>query len=197
MDLSNTLALMLGVAWASGVRLYATVLVLGLAGQAGIIALPAPLQVLSEPWVIATAAVLCVIELLADKVPGFDTLWDALHTFIRIPAGALLAFAAAAPVDPVWQAVALLLGGSVAAASHGTKMATRALINTSPEPFSNWAASGTEDVGVLVGLYLAFSHPWLFLALLAGFIVLVLWLLPKIWRALKAVARRIGGLTRA
>lgn len=191
----NILALALGAAWASGINLYAAVLLLGGLGTAGAVDLPADLQILSHPAVLAAAAGLYLVEFVADKVPGIDSAWDGLHSFIRIPAGALLAAGAVAPYGQEYEVVlALLAGGAVAAASHATKAGSRVAINTSPEPFSNWIVSLLEDFLVIGGLILALFKPVWFLVLLGMFILMVLWLLPKLWRALR---RLFGGLRRA
>lgn len=187
MDVLTATAMAAGLGWASGVRLYAALFFLGLLQHAGIYALPANLQVLAHPTVMAVSGFLFFVEFFADKIPGFDSLWDALHTFIRIPAGAVLAAAAVASGDPTLGIAAGLLGGVIAAGTHLTKAGSRALINTSPEPFSNWTASFSEDTLVLAGLWTALKYPLLFLVLLAIFILLVLWLLPKLWRGLKRV----------
>ena len=133
------------------------------------------------------------MEFLVDKVPGIDSVWDALHTFIRIPAGALLAAGAVAHISPEWAFIAALLGGTLTGGTHLTKAGSRALINTSPEPFSNWAASFGEDFLVAGGLWAALFAPVLFLVALALFIVLVIWLLPKLWRGVKMVSRFLRG----
>lgn len=142
---------------------------------------------LAHPWVLGISGLLFVTEFFADKIPAVDTLWDAVHTFIRIPGGALLAAAAVAGGDPGLALAAGLLGGTVAAGAHLTKAGSRALINTSPEPFSNWAASFTEDAVSLGALWMALLHPLLFLGLLALFVLVALWLLPKLWRGLRRV----------
>ena len=183
----NTLALTMGAAWASGINLYAAVLVLGLLGVTENIVLPAGLQVLMNPLVIGAAGVMYVVEFFADKVPGVDTGWDTLHTFIRIPAGALLAAGAVGDVNPAIAVAAGIMGGGLAAASHATKAGTRVLINTSPEPFTNWTASVLEDVAVVAGLWTALHYPWVFIALLIVLILLMIWLLPKLWRGIKKV----------
>ncbi|MBK1722460.1 DUF4126 domain-containing protein [Thiocystis violacea] len=188
-DLTQTLALSLGAGWASGINLYAAILVIGLLGLTGTMALPPGLEILSDPLVIMAAGVMYLVEFVADKVPGVDTAWDTLHTFIRIPAGALLAAGAVGDAGPGVDLAAALLGGGLAAASHAAKSGTRVLINTSPEPFSNWAASVTEDVGVVGGLLIAVNHPAVFLGLLALFLLLLVWLLPKVWRGIKRVFR--------
>lgn len=171
-----------GLAWASGLRLYLTVLIAGVFARAGFIHLPDTLAVLTSPWVIGSAAVLAVAEFLADKVPAFDSLWDAVHTFIRIPAGAVLAAASLGRADPALLVVAGLAGGTLAGSAHIAKAGTRALINLSPEPISNWIASTTEDGLTVGGLVLAFFVPLLFLALMIGFLAFSAWALPRLWR---------------
>ncbi|WP_438952022.1 DUF4126 domain-containing protein [Porticoccus sp.] len=191
-ELISVIALTAGVGWASGINLYALVLVLGIAGATGNIQLPAELIVVQSPMVIMAAGVMYLIEFVADKVPGVDTGWDTLHTFIRIPAGAMLAAGALGDVTPALEIAAGLMGGTLAGASHLTKASTRALINTSPEPVSNWTASVSEDLLVLGGLWTMFNHPLLFLCLMVLFIALVIWLLPKLWRLIKKIFRKIG-----
>jgi len=194
MDITQTIALTLGVAWASGINLYAAILVLGYFGTTGSIELPPDLQILTEPLVMLAAGLMYCVEFFADKVPGVDTGWDGLHTFIRIPAGAILAAGAFGEVGAGAQLAAGLVGGSLAAGSHATKAGSRVLINTSPEPFSNWFVSVGEDVAVVAGLWTALNHPVLFIALLAAFILLLIWLLPRIWRGIKKVFAFIGRL---
>jgi hypothetical protein len=183
----KTLSLAMGAGWASGINLYAAILVLGLLGTTGNIVLPAGLQVLMNPLVLGAAGVMYLVEFFADKVPGVDTGWDTLHTFIRIPAGALLAAGAVGDVNPAIAVAAGIMGGGLAAASHATKAGTRVLINTSPEPFSNWTASVAEDVAVVGGLWTALHYPWVFIAFIIIFVLLMIWLLPKIWRGIKKV----------
>ncbi len=190
--LIHTVALTLGVAWASGINLYAAVAVLGLAGNAGYVQLPDTLTIVEDPLVILAACFMYCVEFFADKIPGVDSTWDALHTFIRIPAGAMLAAGAVGNVDPALAVAAGLVGGSLTAATHATKTGTRMLINTSPEPFSNWFASITEDLAVFAGLWAALAHPVIFLILLFVFLLALCWLLPKVWRGLKAVFRKIA-----
>lgn len=194
METVEAIALMLGASWASGINLYAAILALGWLGSTGQADLPPQLEVLSNPMVMVAAGFMYCVEFFADKTPGVDTAWDTLHTFIRIPAGAIMAAAVAEGMDVGQGAelAALILGGSLAATSHATKAGTRLLINTSPEPFSNWAASITEDIAVVGAMWAALNHPILLLIALAAFIALVIWLLPKIWRALKRIARAIG-----
>jgi len=186
-------ALSAGLAWASGIRLYLVLFLAGLLGRVGYLDLPESLTVLSHPLVLGVSGVMLVVEFVADKVPAFDSAWDAAHTFIRIPAGALLAAAALGTADPAWVAAAAILGGSVAAGTHLTKASGRALINTSPEPVSNWVASATEDLLVPLGLFAAIKAPIVFLSALAVFAVLALWLMPKLWRGVRGVLARISG----
>ena len=190
----NIIALTMGVAWASGINLYATILTLGVLNITGHMVLPPDLQILSDPLVLAAAGLMFMVEFVADKMPGVDTGWDSIHTFIRIPAGALLAAGAVGQIDPAVSLAAAIIGGAVAAGVHATKAGTRVLINASPEPFTNWAMSIFEDVLVVGGLWTALQNPWLFLALLALFVLLMIWLLPKIWRGIKGVFGFIGRL---
>ena len=189
----TTLALTMGVGWASGINLYAAVCVLGIAGATGNLTLPDELLMLQDPMVVAAAGLMYFVEFFADKTPGVDSGWDAIHTFIRIPAGAMLAAGAVGDVTPALEVAAGLLGGGMAGASHFSKASTRLLINTSPEPLSNWGASIAEDVMVVAGLWAMLNHPLIFLCLMVVFLALVIWLLPKIWRAIKAVFRKIRG----
>jgi hypothetical protein len=182
----------MGISWASGINLYAALLVLGLGGASGNIDLPPDLQTLQDPLVIMAAGAMYAVEFFADKTPGVDSGWDTLHTFIRIPAGAMLAAGAVGDASASLEIAAGIMGGGMAATSHATKAGTRLLINTSPEPVTNWIASFSEDAMVLAGLWAALNHPLLFLGLLLVFIVLVIWLLPKIIRAIKLMARKIG-----
>jgi hypothetical protein len=181
----EALSLAMGTAWASGINLYATVAALGIAGRAEMIKLPPDLQVLMHPAVIAVACIMYVIEFFADKVPYVDSGWDVLHTFIRVPAGAILAARSLGDMNPALELVALLGGGAIALAAHGTKATTRLAINASPEPFSNWFASVTEDLAVLGGIWLIFNHPVLMLILVLSFLALVAWLAPKLFRLAK------------
>ena len=190
----HIIALSMGAAWASGINLYAAILTLGFLGATGQMALPADLQILSTPIVMIAAAVMFCIEFFADKVPGMDTGWDAIHSFIRIPGGALLAAGAVGDVHPAVMLAAGILGGGLAAGTHAAKAGSRVLINTSPEPFTNWIASLGEDVTVIAGVWAALVHPWFFLACLSVFIVLLIWLLPKLWRGIKAVFAKLASL---
>jgi len=175
-------ALAAAVAWGAGLRLYAVVLILGLAGRFGGFDLPASLEVLAHPLVIGISGLLTLIEFVGDKIPWLDSVSDSIHTFIRIPAGAALAAAFFGDSSGAIQAAAALMGGSFAAGSHLAKSGTRALINTSPEPVSNIAASFGEEALLGSGLWLAFTHPLAFLIALALFMILTLWMLRRLWR---------------
>jgi len=189
MDTLQSVALAAGLAWGSGIRLYAVLFIAGLMARLGYVELPPGLGLLTHPAVLGASGFMFSIEFFADKVPGLDSLWDAAHTFVRIPAGALLAALALADQDPALVLAAAILGGTLASAVHLTKTGSRALINTSPEPFSNWTASFGEEALLLGGLWAAFTHPLVFLAGLAIFLLVALWLLPKIWRGLRVVWR--------
>jgi hypothetical protein len=189
LDLAALLALAAGLGWASGLRLYTTLFVVGLAGRMGWIVLPDGLRLLEHPWVLGAAGFMLFVEFFADKIPLLDSVWDTVHTFIRIPAGAALAAMVFGGQGIEWQTAMALLGGTLAAGTHLSKAGARAMINTSPEPFSNIAASFGEDMVVLSGIWLMFAHPWLMLALLMGMVVLIVWLLPKIWRGVAGLLR--------
>ncbi len=194
MDITQTIALTMGVAWASGINLYAAILMLGYLGTTGNIDLPPDLQILTDPMVMLAAGLMYCVEFFADKVPGVDTGWDGISTFIRIPAGAVLAAGAIGDVGAAAQLAAGIAGGALATGSHITKAGTRILINTSPEPFTNWFASVGEDVAVIAGLWVALYNPVLFIVLQVLFILLMIWLLPKLWRGIKRVFGFIGRL---
>jgi hypothetical protein len=191
MDMIQSVALAAGLAWGSGIRLYAVLFLAGLMARLGYVELPPDLALLTHAAVLVASGSMVLIEFFADKVPGLDTLWDAAHTFIRIPAGALLAALALADQDPALILAAAILGGTLTSAVHLAKAGSRALINTSPEPFSNWTASFGEEALLLGGLWTAFAHPLVFLAGLALFLLAALWLLPKIWRGLRVVWVRL------
>jgi hypothetical protein len=194
MDVVNTISLTMGAAWASGINLYATLFVLGYLNLTGNINLPPDLQVLSNPLILGAAALMYCAEFFADKIPGVDSAWDTLHTFIRIPAGAILASQAVGDVNPAVGLGAVIVGGSLAATTHALKAGSRVLINTSPEPFTNWGASLSEDIMVIGGLWTALHYPWVFLLALMLFIVLMIWVLPKLWGAILRVFSAIGRL---
>jgi hypothetical protein len=194
-DTAQLVALAAVLGFASGIRLYAVLLVVGLVGHAGWVELPGGLQVLQHPWVLGAAGLMFAVEFFADKLPAVDSLWDALHTFIRIPAGAALAagvfgFGAG---DPVWTTMAALLGGSLAATSHLTKTGTRAAVNTSPEPFSNLLVSTAEDVLVGGLLALVLAYPLVAFGIVLLLVLVALWLLPKLLRFVARVLRRLLG----
>lgn len=192
MDLAQVIALSMGVAWASGINMYAAIAMLGILGASGHMVLPPGLEPLADPIVIMAAGFMYCVEFFADKVPGVDNGWDTLHTFLRVPAGAVLAATAVGDVSMAAQVAAAIVGGTLAGATHATKAGSRVLINTSPEPFSNWTVSVAEDLAVFGGLWTALHYPAAFLVALAVFIVLIAWLLPRIWRGVRAVFRRIG-----
>jgi hypothetical protein len=190
------LAVALGAGWASGLNTYAAVLVLGAAQRFGLVSLPHSLEVVASPWVMGVAALLFALNFFADKIPYVDSINDVLQTFVRIPAGFLLAYGAAGGLSPEVAVIAGLLGGTLAAGTHIAKTGSRALINTSPEPFSNITASLAEDITVIDGLALAIAHPIVFLCLLAAFVALLIWLLPKLVRLALIPIRRVAGSRR-
>lgn len=192
LDLPQLLALSAAIGWASGLRLYLVVLLTGLAGYLGWVPLPGGLQLLAHPVVIAASGFMVFIEFFADKIPGLDSLWDMVHTVIRIPAGAALAASVFGADHAVMAIVAALLGGSFAATAHAAKATTRAAINTSPEPFSNVGASLVEDSVVPAGLWLAVAHPFVFLLLFVVLLALSVWLIRKSWRFLRALIGRMA-----
>jgi hypothetical protein len=189
MDALQTVSMAAGLSWASGFRIYLVLLVVGLLGQYGYITLPASLQLLANPWVIAASGFMCFMEFFADKIPGLDTLWDTVHTFIRIPGGAALAagVVSSSSDNAAFTLAAAILGGTLATGSHFTKAGTRAIINTSPEPITNWTASFSEDAIVLAGLWATFTYPVVFLSALAVFCLAMIWLIPKLWRGIRKV----------
>ena len=199
MEPIQIISLTLGAAWASGINLYAAVLVLGYLGLSGDLTLPPGLELLSNPLVLGAAGLMYAVEFFADKVPGVDSGWDLIHTFVRIPAGAALAAGMSQGLDLSQGAefAAMLVGGGVSAATHTAKAGSRAVINASPEPVSNWSASIAEDLAVVGGLWASLHYPWLFVAGLVLFLLLLVWLLPKIWRTLKRAFRAVGGLFRS
>lgn len=193
-QISQTIALSMGAAWGSGINLYATLLMIGYLAHTGNIDLPPDLMIVADPLVMTAAGLMYAVEFFADKMPGVDTGWDTIHTFIRIPAGAMLAAGAIGDIGVSAEIAAAIVGGSLAAATHATKAGSRVLINTSPEPFSNWAASIGEDIAVFAGVWAAVQHPSLFILGLIVFILLMVWLLPKLWRGIKRVFKFIGRL---
>lgn len=195
-EVVTIIALTLGVGWASGVNLYAAVLMLGLLGATGGMTLPPDLQMLTNPLVIGAAGLMYFTEFFADKVPGVDTGWDAMHTFIRIPAGALLAAGAVGEVSPALELAAGLLGGGMAFGAHAAKSGSRIMINTSPEPVTNWSISLAEDAAVFAGIWAMVYHPWIMLGISLLLIVLMIWLLPKLLRVIVRLFRGIAARLR-
>jgi len=187
------IAITMGVGWASGINLYATILTLGVLSSTGYISLPGELAILADPMVMLAAGLMYMIEFTTDKIPGVDSVWDSIHTFIRIPAGAVLAATAVGDLSASMEVAAALVGGGLAATTHATKAGSRILINTSPEPFSNWIASVTEDLMVIGGIWMALQNPVLFVVLLVVFLVILAWLLPKICAGIKMLFKSIKG----
>lgn len=197
-DTLQLVALAAAVGWASGLRLYAVLFIVGGVGYLGWMDLPSGLAVLAHPLVLAASGFMCVVEFVADKIPGVDSVWDVVQTFIRIPAGAALAASVFGDSSTATMLAAAILGGSLAAGSHLAKSGSRAVINTSPEPFSNWTASFGEEFAVGTVLWLAFAHPLVALVVVAVLVLLMLWLIPKLWRMLRVIVHRvIGWLDRA
>jgi sensor histidine kinase YesM len=190
-DLMQTIALTMGSAWASGINLYATILVLSYGAYSGHIALPESMMFLADPMIIGVAAFMYFVEFIADKTPVIDSGWDSIHTFVRIPAGAFLAASAIGETSMAMEFAAALAGGAMATATHATKASARVMINASPEPFTNWGASIGEDVVVVAGLFTALNHPTIFVIALVLFVLLIIWLLPKLIKGLKAIIIRI------
>jgi hypothetical protein len=193
LDTWQLIALAAAVGWASGIRLYAVLFIVGGLGYLHWVELPGGLAALAHPWVLAASGFMFCVEFFVDKVPGVDTLWDTVHTFIRIPAGAALAASVFGDSSAAATLAAAILGGSLAAGSHLAKAGGRAVINTSPEPFSNWAASFGEDVAVGTLLWLAFAHPIAALVVLAVLVAITIWLIPKLWRFIRALLRKVTG----
>jgi len=196
MEWFSTLSLALGSAWTSGINLYATVTVLGLLQKFGFAKLPGGLDVLDNWWIIGVAAFLYAVEFFADKVPYVDSIWDVLHTFILVPAGVIVAYAATNKLDPSIYVTAALLGGGLAFSSHGTKAAIRGVANLSPEPISNWVLSVTEDVIAFVGILLAVFAPVAISIVLAIFVIFFLWFFPKVVRAVRRLFSAVAALFR-
>lgn len=192
-DTWQLVALAAAVGWASGLRLYAVLFIVGGVGYLGLVDLPAGLHVLAHPLVLAASGFMCCVEFFADKIPGVDSAWDVVQTFVRIPAGAALAASVFGDSSAAWMLAAAILGGTLAAGSHAAKAGGRALINTSPEPFSNWTASFGEELAVGTVLWLAFAHPIVALVVIALLVAGMIWLLPKLWRALRAIVSRVAG----
>jgi len=196
MEWFSTLSLALGTAWTSGINLYATVTALGLLQKLGATKLPGGLEVLDNWWIIGIAGGLYLVEFFADKIPYVDSVWDVVHTFIRIPAGAVVAYAATTDMDPTYSVVATMLGGGLAFASHGTKAAARVGANFSPEPVSNWALSLVEDVIAFAGTFLAVFAPVIIAGVLLIFLVFFVWFFPKVFRAVRRLFAAVAAFFR-
>ncbi len=193
-DWIATIGTAMGSAWLSGINLYATVVTLGILDRFKLVKLPGGLDMLGEWWVIGLAGGMYVIEFIADKIPAIDSAWDAVHTFIRVPAGAILAASAFAEFDPAVRIVALIVGGGIALSSHGTKAATRLTANTSPEPVSNFALSIGEDILTFGSAVLMAFYPIVMLVIVIIFLIITFWLVPKILRALRRMLIRLRSL---
>jgi len=193
-DTLQLVALAATVGWASGLRLYAVLFILGGLGYLHWIDLPAGLAALAHPLVLAASGFMCFVEFFADKIPGVDSMWDLVQTFIRIPAGAALAASVFGDSSAATMLAAAIVGGTLAAGSHLAKSGSRAIINTSPEPFSNWAASFGEDLAVGVVLWLAWSYPIVALAVLAVAVLFMLWLLPRVFRLIRRFLDRLAAM---
>ena len=196
MEWFSTLTLALGSAWTAGINLYATVSVLGLLQKFGLAKLPGGLDVLDNWWIIGVAGGLYLVEFFADKVPYVDSVWDVVHTFIRVPAGAIVAYGATADLDPSVYIPAVLIGGGLAFSSHGTKAALRAGANLSPEPVSNSLLSLGEDAIAFVGVLLAVFAPIAIAIVLVVFLIFFIWFLPKVLRAVAKIWRATRALFR-
>jgi hypothetical protein len=196
LDTLQLIALATALGWASGVRLYAVLFIVGAVGYAGWFEIPEHLRVLSHPLVLCASGFMVAMEFFADKIPGFDSVWDLMHTFIRIPAGAALAASVFGNSPPAWMLASAILGGTLAAGSHFTKAGARLAINTSPEPVSNWVASFGEDFAVGALLYLALAHPVTLLVVVAALVLVSLWLLPRLWRLIRGASSRVCGVLR-
>jgi hypothetical protein len=195
MNLISTIALAMGAAWTSGINLYASVATLGLLSRFAGLQLPGDLDVVTNWWVIGIASALYCVEFFADKVPWIDSTWDLIHTFIRVPAGAVLAAAAFGDFDRSIQAIAVLLGGGLALSSHGTKAATRAILNTSPEPVSNVVASVLEDILAVFSITAAIFLPYVLFGIVAVGLLITYLVLPKILRFFQKVGRSVRRLS--
>jgi len=193
MNLISTIAIAMGSAWVSGINLYACVATLGLLSRFAHLRLPGELEVVTNGWVIGVAIALYVIEFVADKIPWVDSTWDVIHTFIRIPAGAVLAAAAFGDFDRSIQVIALLLGGGLALSSHGTKAATRAVLNTLPEPVTNAVVSVGEDVLAILSVVAAVFFPVVLFVIVAAGLVVSIYLFNRVLRFFRSVTRKIRG----
>jgi hypothetical protein len=192
-DTWQLVALAASIGWASGLRLYAVLFIVGGLGYLGWVDLPGGLRVLAHPYVLGASGFMCFVEFFADKIPGVDSLWDLVHTLVRIPAGAALAASVFGDAPGPAMIAAAILGGTLAAGSHFAKAGSRAVINTSPEPFSNWAASFGEELAVGSVLWLAFAHPLAALVVVLLATAFAIWLIPRVWRMIRRIFDRILG----
>ena len=192
-DTWQLVALAASIGWASGLRLYAVLFIVGGLGYLGWVDLPGGLRVLAHPYVLGASGFMCFVEFFADKIPGVDSLWDVVHTLVRIPAGAALAASVFGDAPGPAMIAAAILGGTLAAGSHFAKAGSRAVINTSPEPFSNWAASFGEELAVGSVLWLAFAHPLAALVVVLLATAFAIWLIPRVWRTIRRIVDRILG----
>lgn len=196
MEWFSTISLALGTAWTTGINLYATVAVLGLLQKFGAAKLPGGLDVLDNWWIIGVAGGLYLVEFFADKIPYVDSVWDVIHTFIRVPAGAIVAYAATNQMEPSVYVIATLAGGSLALTSHGTKSALRVGANLSPEPVTNWTLSIAEDFIAFIGTALAVFAPAAIAVVLLVFLIGFFWFAPKVFRAISRLFNAVGGFFR-
>jgi len=185
METLANLGILIGSSWTSGINLYLTTALLGIAHRIGWITLPGSMDVISNPLIIGVALCLYLVEFVADKIPYVDSAWDAVHTFIRPTGGATLAYLASSQTDPVIQTVLTMVGGAIAMDSHLTKAGTRVAINASPEPITNSVVSITEDLLVLGVIWMVFSHPLVITTLVLLFVLFSIWFLPKMFRLIK------------
>ncbi len=190
-DTWQLIALAASIGWASGLRLYAVLFIVGGVGFLGWVDLPGGLAILSHPYVLAASGFMCFVEFFADKIPAVDSMWDLVHTLVRIPAGAALAASVFGDSSSAAMMAAAILGGSLAAGSHFAKAGGRAVINTSPEPFSNWAASFGEELAVGTVLWLAFTHPLVAIVVVALLTAVMIWLIPRLWRTIRRIVDRL------
>jgi hypothetical protein len=193
LDTLQLVALAAALGWASGLRLYAVLFITGGLGYLGLVDLPSGLKILAHPYVLFASGFMCAVEFFADKIPGVDSLWDLVHTLVRIPAGAALAASVFGDSSSAAMLAAAIIGGSLAAGTHFAKAGSRAVINTSPEPFSNWAASFGEELAVGTVLWLAFTHPVAALVVIAVLTGLLIWLIPKVWRMILRIIHHVLG----
>lgn len=192
-QLISTIAIAMGASWVSGINLYASVATLGLLGRLANLQLPGELEVLTSWWVIGVAIALYIVEFVADKVPYVDSTWDVVHTFIRVPAGAVLAATAFGDFDRSIQVIALLLGGGLALSSHGTKAATRAMLNASPEPVSNSVASVLEDIVAVVAIVCAVFVPVLLFVIVGAGLVISFFVFKRVLKFFRQVKKSVTG----